>query len=175
MNFPLKLISICILSLSIFITVEGTNWFTTSFKKMSIYSLLNHDNEQSLHVYDRNMVRLGNLNSRKRDFVRLGDLRPWVGGAFISIEDRSFFDHSGISITSIVRSAIKNLLAGKVVQGGSTITQQLARTMLGSFDRTLERKIKEVVLAINLEERFSKKRILESYLIQYTLVQVITG
>jgi penicillin-binding protein 1A len=83
--------------------------------------------------------------------------------AFVAAEDNEFFDHDGISLRGIVRAALENLKAGRVVQGGSTITQQVAKTFL-SRERKLKRKIREAILARHIESRFSKEQILEFYL-----------
>ena len=84
--------------------------------------------------------------------------------AVIATEDRRFFNHWGVDIIGILRANSSNLLAGHVVQGGSTITQQLAKIAFLSRERTLKRKIQEVLLAIQLEYRFSKEQILSIYL-----------
>ena len=84
--------------------------------------------------------------------------------AILSVEDRRFFEHFGIDPVRIVGAAWRNARAGRIVQGGSTITQQLARAAQLSAVRTYERKIREILLAARLEERYSKARILEEYL-----------
>jgi penicillin-binding protein 1A len=83
--------------------------------------------------------------------------------AFIAAEDHEFFDHGGISVKSIFRAAYENFRAGRIVQGGSTITQQVAKTFL-SREKKLKRKIREAILARHIESRFSKEEILEYYL-----------
>lgn len=84
--------------------------------------------------------------------------------AVVAIEDRRFFDHCGIDIWGILRATIVNLKAGSVVQGGSTITQQLSKMMFLSSQRNFKRKIQEVLLAIQLERHFDKEQILTFYL-----------
>ncbi|MEM6413052.1 MAG: PBP1A family penicillin-binding protein [Pseudomonadota bacterium] len=96
--------------------------------------------------------------------VRLSDLPAHVPDAFIAIEDRNFYHHIGVNVLSIVRAAFVNLRDGSVRQGGSTITQQLAKNLFLSSDRTLKRKISELYLALWLEQRFSKEQILTLYL-----------
>jgi penicillin-binding protein 1A len=89
--------------------------------------------------------------------------------AFISAEDDQFFEHPGINVASIIRASIANFRAGHVVQGGSTITQQVAKSLLLSPERTFGRKIKEVILASRLEHNLSKQQILYLYLNQIYL------
>jgi penicillin-binding protein 1A len=89
--------------------------------------------------------------------------------AFVAAEDANFFEHRGIDLVSIMRAAVKNLLAGGVVQGGSTITQQVTKSLLLSPERSFERKFKEAILAYRIENRLSKEEILYLYLNQIFL------
>src|SRR5262249_59945365 len=82
--------------------------------------------------------------------VALSQMSPWMAKATVAIEDRRFYSHGGVDYKGIVRAAIRDLRAGKVVQGGSTITQQLVRNLYISRQRTFKRKIKEACLAIKL-------------------------
>ena len=84
--------------------------------------------------------------------------------AVIATEDRRFFDHWGVDVFGILRANFTNIMAGRLVQGGSTITQQLAKIVFFSPERTLKRKIQEVLMAIQLEYRFSKEQIMSIYL-----------
>jgi len=99
-----------------------------------------------------------------REPVKIADLPKHVPAAFISIEDRGFRDHMGISIRGITRAAWRNLTAGGVREGGSTITQQLAKISFLTPDRTAGRKAQEVLIAFWLESWLSKDEILERYL-----------
>jgi penicillin-binding protein 1A len=98
------------------------------------------------------------------DEVRIGELPRYVPEAIIAIEDRRFEHHFGIDPVGLVRAFIANQQAGRVVQGGSTITQQLAKNLFLEPDRTYERKFQEAVLALWLENRYSKDEILQLYL-----------
>ncbi|MDQ7081719.1 MAG: transglycosylase domain-containing protein [Aquificota bacterium] len=89
--------------------------------------------------------------------------------AFVSAEDRNFFKHSGIDVGAIIRAMIANIKAGRIVQGGSTITQQLAKNLFLTRERTIRRKIREMILALKIERTFDKKKILELYLNQIYL------
>lgn len=96
--------------------------------------------------------------------VTLAEVPDHLVDALLSMEDQRFYYHLGIDPIGIARAALENHIAGRVVQGGSTITQQLIKNSLLSRDRTMERKKKEAWLALALELRFSKKEILERYL-----------
>ncbi len=98
------------------------------------------------------------------DEVRVGDLPDYVTQALIAIEDRRFRYHYGIDPFGLARAMVANARAGRIVQGGSTLTQQLAKNLFLDPDRTLERKLQEMVLAIWLETKFSKDEILQLYL-----------
>ncbi len=91
-------------------------------------------------------------------------LPPYLPKAFIAIEDRRFYSHRGVDPFGIGRAALANVLRQGVSQGGSTITQQLAKNLFLTQERTLSRKIQELVLAFWLERKFSKVEILELYL-----------
>ncbi len=99
-----------------------------------------------------------------RPFVRLDEISPWVPKAVVAIEDRRFWDHSGVDPMGIARAAWANMRAGGTVEGGSTITQQLAKNLYLTPERSLRRKLEELVLAIWLEARLSKEQILTLYL-----------
>jgi penicillin-binding protein 1A len=96
--------------------------------------------------------------------VRLRDLPTHVPAAFIAIEDRRFRDHMGLDVIGVARALVANVTARRVVQGGSTLTQQLAKNLFLTPDRTLRRKAQEALLALWLEWRFSKDELLTIYL-----------
>ncbi|HEX4028321.1 MAG TPA: PBP1A family penicillin-binding protein [Rhizomicrobium sp.] len=96
--------------------------------------------------------------------VRVEDLPDYVPNAFIAIEDRRFRSHMGIDPIGLTRAAFENMINGHVVQGGSTLTQQLAKNLFLSPSRTLDRKLQEAMLALYLESRYSKNQILTLYL-----------
>ena len=91
-------------------------------------------------------------------------MSSWLPTATIAIEDKRFYQHGGIDYVGIMRALWSDLSAGKVVQGGSTITQQLVRNLYTGSQRTFQRKIKEACLAIKLSDKLSKQQILEEYL-----------
>src|ERR1700722_12143763 len=96
--------------------------------------------------------------------VKAEDLPDYVPNAFIAIEDRRFRSHMGIDPIGLTRAAVQNMINGHVVQGGSTLTQQLAKNLFLSPSRTLDRKLQEAMLALYLESRYSKDQILTLYL-----------
>jgi penicillin-binding protein 1A len=116
-------------------------------------------------VYAANGSLLGSIPADKnRQPVALSQMSPWMAKATVAIEDRRFYKHGGVDYKGIVRAAVRDLRAGKVVQGGSTITQQLVRNLYISRQRTFRRKIKEACLAIKLARNKSKDWILGSYM-----------
>ncbi|WP_026607984.1 PBP1A family penicillin-binding protein [Methylocapsa acidiphila] len=96
--------------------------------------------------------------------VRLAELPPYLPKAFVAIEDRRFYSHFGVDPLGILRAAARNLTGGGAVQGGSTLTQQLAKNLFLTQERTFSRKIQEAILALWLEHQYSKNQILELYL-----------
>ena len=96
--------------------------------------------------------------------VRLIDLPPYLPKAFVAIEDRRFYDHHGVDPVGMSRALLRDLIGGSSIEGGSTLTQQLAKNLFLTQERTLSRKIQEAILAFWLERRYSKDQILELYL-----------
>jgi penicillin-binding protein 1A len=117
-------------------------------------------------VTDRHGERIGEFFIERRALVRLADVPHHVVRAFLAAEDAGFFEHTGIDLKSIVRAAWANFRAGGKVQGASTITQQTVKGLLLSPEQTYTRKIREIVLARDLERRFTKQEILFLYLNQ---------
>ena len=96
--------------------------------------------------------------------ISVAELPPHLPQAVIAVEDRRFYEHFGIDVYGLLRASFANLRAGRIVQGGSTITQQLAKILFLTAERTLKRKIHEMLLAFWLERNFSKDQILNLYL-----------
>jgi len=113
---------------------------------------------------DRYGNEIGQRGIIHRDAVPIDELPDHVIKAVLGTEDRRFFDHFGIDFLGLVRAMTQNVRANSVVQGGSTITQQLAKNLFLSNERTIERKVKEAFLALWLEVNMSKKQILQLYL-----------
>lgn len=119
-------------------------------------------------VYSENGVQIGEFATERREIIPISKVPKLLIQAFVAAEDDRFFEHEGIDFMSILRAFIINVRAGGVVQGGSTITQQVAKSLLTS-DRTFKRKFKEAVLANRIEKSFSKNDILYLYLNQIYL------
>jgi penicillin-binding protein 1A len=109
---------------------------------------------------------VGEFFIEDRALVRLEDIPKHMIDAIIAVEDRKFYQHWGIDIFGIARALVTNIRSGRVMQGGSTITQQLGRNLFDMFENTLTRKIKEALLAVRIERAYSKDEILEMYLNQ---------
>lgn len=111
--------------------------------------------------------------SHKEDriLVKIDEVPPLLIAALVATEDHRFYEHHGISISAIMRAAIKNIKSGGVVQGGSTITQQLVKNYYLTLDRSFSRKITEVIMSILLEFHYEKDEILEAYLNEVYLGQ----
>lgn len=115
-------------------------------------------------LFDRNGEQIATLGTRKQAFISLAEITPEMQQAIIAIEDSRFFLHPGIDIRGIARALWVDLKRGRRAQGASTITQQLARVLYLSPEKTVQRKAAEMLLALLLEMRYSKSRILEIYL-----------
>ncbi len=126
--------------------------------------LTNRQTSQSTQIFDRNGTLLYNVfDEQNRTLVKLDKIPKDLQRATIAIEDKNFYEHEGFDLTGIARSA-REIVVEKQVQGGSTLTQQLVKKALLSDERTVTRKIKELILAIQIERRYSKDEILQIYL-----------
>ncbi|MFO7572386.1 MAG: transglycosylase domain-containing protein [Gaiellaceae bacterium] len=118
-------------------------------------------------VYAADGSLLGSIPAeRNRQPVKAADMSVWIRKATIAVEDRRFFAHDGLDFEGIARAAVKDIQAGEIVEGGSTITQQLVRNLYISRERTVQRKLKEACLATKLDRAWTKHRILTTYLNQ---------
>lgn len=117
-------------------------------------------------IYSLDKTLLAEVYTQKRRPVSIDQIPLYLRKALIATEDRQFYEHSGIDVKGIVRAVIRDLMAGEFVQGASTITQQLAKTLFLTRDKTIERKLKEAFLSLQLERRYTKDEILELYLNQ---------
>ncbi len=118
-------------------------------------------------VYAANGQLLGAIPAeRNRTPVSRGQISPWMSRATVAIEDRRFYRHGGVDPVGIVRAVVADIRAGKIVQGGSTITQELVRNLYLSREQTFRRKVVEACLAIKLARHWPKERILTAYMNQ---------
>ena len=134
--------------------------------------LKNYKPPVSSKLYSGNGVLVSDFSSEKRIFVPYSAISQTVINAFLSAEDKNFFDHPGVDAKGVVRAIknnIFNLLYSKRLEGASTITQQVAKNFLLTNEVSIDRKIKEAILAFRIERVLSKKRILELYLNQIYL------
>ena len=129
---------------------------------------------QHLQVFTADGVEIAQFGSERRLFVPLAQMPRRLKEAVLAVEDVDFYHHHGISPSGVLRASL-SIATGGMTQGGSTITQQTARTFFLSTRRTFERKIKEALLAVQLERRLSKDQILELYLNQIYLGQHAYG
>jgi penicillin-binding protein 1A len=121
---------------------------------------------QGTKVYDDNDELITEFHVERRIFVPLAHIPRSLRDAVLATEDRRFYSHWGIDPIGIGRAVWQNYRRGRIVEGGSTITQQLTKVLFLTPDKSLERKLKEAILALELERRYSKDRILEMYLNQ---------
>jgi penicillin-binding protein 1A len=115
-------------------------------------------------VYGADGSVIGEFFVERRVILPLARIPKTLQGAFLAAEDASFFEHHGLDFKAVLRATVRNALAGGVVQGASTITQQVARNMFLSSERRVARKIKEAILAYRIEKHFTKQDILGLYL-----------
>lgn len=114
--------------------------------------------------YDRDGQVVATRFEQNRFAITLEQVPPALSEAFIAVEDHRFYRHFGLDVQALLRALWRNLQKGRLVEGGSTITQQLARNLFLTPEKTLSRKLQEALLAIQLERRFTKDEILEKYL-----------
>ena len=146
--------------------------WTYSNKLPDYKYLKNYKPPVSSKLYSGNGVLVSDFSSEKRIFVPYSAISQTVINAFLSAEDKNFFDHPGVDAKGVVRAIknnIFNLLYSKRLEGASTITQQVAKNFLLTNEVSIDRKIKEAILAFRIERVLSKKRILELYLNQIYL------
>lgn len=150
--------------------------FAYIYKQLpEIDNLTDYRPKVPLRIWSSDGQLLGEFGEEKRDFVRLKDVPPHVKNAILAAEDDGFYEHPGIEITGIARAAIINVLTGRRGQGGSTITQQVARNFFLTTKRTYTRKLYEIAMSLKIEQKLTKDEILEIYLNQIYLGQRAYG
>ncbi|HOM87989.1 MAG TPA: transglycosylase domain-containing protein, partial [Spirochaetota bacterium] len=115
-------------------------------------------------IYDRNNEIIGEFFEQKREIVPYSYFPKWLIKAVIASEDRNFYNHKGVNYKGIARAFITNIIHFRVVQGGSTITQQLAKVLFTDMERSIKRKIYEIFCAFEIEKHYDKQDILSMYL-----------
>jgi penicillin-binding protein 1A len=120
---------------------------------------------QTSRIYDSQGRYITDLHAdQNRTIVPISDIPVPVRDAVVAVEDQRFYEHAGVDVKAIIRAAVQNAKEGRIVQGGSTITEQLVKNTITGDERTLSRKIKDAVLAFELEKRYTKDQILAMYL-----------
>lgn len=139
-------------------------YFCVDFPKIS--SLADYRPPIITTLFSDNGSKIAEFYKERRIVIPYDDMPEMLVKAFIAAEDARFFEHIGIDVLSIIRAFLKNIEAGNIVQGGSTITQQVAKSFFLTPVRSYRRKIKEAILAYRIDKKFSKKEILYLYLNQ---------
>ena len=134
-----------------------------------VYEMEEYTPALTTKVFDRNNILIHEFSIEKRAMVPLEDIPVDLQNAVVAMEDRNFFKHPGFSIRGIFRALISDLKTGHAKQGASTLTQQLSRGVFLTQEKKLIRKIREIILAIQIEHQFSKREILQLYLNQIYL------
>ena len=175
LNFSAKFVIIFFVTLIFF--VFSTLWYFSiglpDYKKLS-----NYQPPISSRVYSEDSKLIAEYALEKRLFIPYGSIPDKVVNAFLSAEDKNFFNHPGIDAKGILRAIIKNIQnisQNKRLEGASTITQQVAKNFLLTNEVSIKRKIKEAILAFRIERAYTKERILELYLNQIYLGQGTYG
>ena len=137
-------------------------WFARDLPRPE--SALDAVRRPSLTLQDRSGQIFATFGDVVGDSLRLPDMPPALPAALVAVEDRRFWHHPGIDPIGLARAAYVNITSGRVVQGGSTITQQVAKTLFLTNARTVRRKVQELLLTLWLERSFTKREILEIYL-----------
>ena len=165
MNKIIKNISLILLSFSILLSiiVIGILWNFSS--NIPDYKFLNNYKPPvSSKVYSGNGELVADFSKEKRIFVPYSSIPQNVINAFLSAEDKNFFSHPGVDAKGVLRAVInniKNVLSSRRLEGASTITQQVAKNFLLTNEVSLNRKLKEAILAFRIERALTKERILE--------------
>ena len=149
--------------------------FMIEFSGRRVSRILNADTMQELSYVRMDPVLLDRINRidprEDRIFIELAEVPQMLITTLLEIEDRAFFEHLGVNFLAIARAFVKNVSAGRVVEGGSTITQQLVKNYFLNSQKSYARKFKEIIMALIMDHRYSKEQILEAYLNEIYLGQ----
>lgn len=144
-------------------------FFLISMDLPQINSLKDYNPPMNSKILSKDGEVLLDMGVETREVVAFDKIPKKVVNAFLAAEDDNFYNHEGIDYYGIMRAFVVNLKSGRLVQGGSTITQQVAKSFLLSKERTISRKIKDLLLARKIEQKFTKEEILYLYLNQVYL------
>ncbi len=164
----IKIILSLFLVILFLITSTGIGlWYLWSSNLPYIGSIRDYSPPVITEVFSDDGQIIGQFWDERRILVPLDEISRHIINAFTAAEDSRFFQHKGIDFLSILRAFFKNIKSGRIEQGGSTITQQVTKSiLLKSFERTYKRKVREVLLSLQIEREFSKGEILYLYLNQ---------
>ncbi len=166
MKLLFKIFGILIVTVIIGALLWGVVYLGSLYEKVApkAQKIIDYKPQLTTKIYDRHGELIANIfDKENRIYVPYDHIPGRMVEALLAIEDTNFFEHPGINIDAIVRAIIKDIKAGKFVEGASTITQQLVKNMVLSRKKKIERKIQEVLIALNLERYLSKEEILERY------------
>lgn len=127
-----------------------------------IFTLIYGEWIKNIYKVDENLI--GRISAVNKSYTKIDKIPQNLKNAVVAVEDKRFYKHMGIDLISIGRAVVTDVKEGRLKEGGSTITQQLAKNLFLSNERTFERKFKEVILALEIENKYSKEEILEMYL-----------
>ena len=162
-----------IFGFAIAVLILITGIVVAEFKKVK--DLADFQPNITTKIYDKNDLLVAELFKNKREVVAINKIPKELINAFIAIEDNDFYDHYGLNIKGIVRAAFINVFSGRIKQGGSTITMQLAKIILTSTDKSFFRKLKDIVISLMIESIYTKDEILELYFNQLFLGHGVYG
>ncbi|NKF22560.1 penicillin-binding protein 1B [Solimonas marina] len=154
--------------------VQAPERLSVDFSGDLVTALKDLDSSKDLDIVRLDPMLIGSIYPKQgedRVLIKLSDVPPMLAKGLVAVEDHGFYEHSGISLKAIFRASIANLRAGHVVQGGSTLTQQLIKNFFLSNRQTFTRKINEALMAMLLESHYSKDQILEAYMNEVALGQ----
>ena len=154
-----KFIYIGILGVSLALSLVSS---AHALEKFATYPPLPSD-YSSIKVFDREGRLVGRLPAESRYWVSIDHIPKFLQKAVVAIEDSRFYEHGGIDLRGIARALVKDVVKGKMAEGGSTITQQLIKNKFLSGEKTIDRKLKEAQLAMEYERKYTKDQILEMY------------
>src|SRR4026207_1689023 len=158
-----SLVFVFLLCLSIALGATAGVLFVYNSDLPQVNSLEDYRPSLVTEVYADDGQVIGSFVLERRIVVTWDQIPQLVKDAVVSVEDQNFYEHWGIDLYGIARASVKNLMAGRVVEGGSTLTQQLSKNLFLTPEQSLRRKIQEAMLAIQIERNYTKEQILTMY------------
>lgn len=156
------IITFTTLSIIPFVFIYSMYWYFTH-DLPDLTKITGYKPYLTTEVYSSDGRIIGEFGTERRKLIPYEEIPPHVKNAFIAVEDKRFFEHKGVDLRRIIGALLKNIEEGEIVQGGSTITQQVVKNLVLSPERSITRKIKEAILAYKMEKNLSKEEILYIY------------